>query len=338
VEATADVDIDLVALEAQPHPAVTDFLTWLTVERGRSANTLSAYRRDLARYQRHLTRRGVDPMGATSDDVLAFVHVLQGEGLAPSSVTRTLVAVRGLHRFLVADEIRPDDPAADIEIPSVPKGLPKALTLDQVTAVIEGVQGDDPVSRRDAALLETLYGTGARISEVVGLSIGDVDLHDGLVRLMGKGSKERIVPLGRMAASALDRWFAEEGRAAMAPKQWARRGDAEAIFLNQRGGRLSRQGAFGVIRKRGAAAGITDELSPHVLRHSCATHMLDHGADIRTVQELLGHKDLRTTMVYTHVLNRGGKGIVSPADVVSEAQASYAAIESPADTLHEATL
>lgn len=301
VPSATDVDIDLIELEQRPHPTITDFLTWLTVERGRATNTLNAYRRDLARYQRHLGNRGADPMSATDDDVLAFVHVLQGEGLAPSSVTRTLVAVRGLHRFLVADEFRPDDPAADIEIPSVPKGLPKALTLDQVTALIEGVQGDDPVSRRDAALLETLYGTGARVSEVVGLSIGDVDLHDGLVRLMGKGSKERIVPLGRMAAAALERWFETGGRSELAPERWARRDDAEAVFLNQRGGRLSRQGAFGVIRKRGADAGITDELSPHVLRHSCATHMLDHGADIRTVQELLGHASISTTQIYTKV-------------------------------------
>ena len=204
-------------------------------------------------------------------------------------------------RFLVADEIRTDDPAADIEIPSIPKGLPKALTLDQVTRLIESVGGDDAVSRRDAALLETLYGTGARISEVVGLSISDVDLHDGLVRLMGKGSKERIVPLGRMAAAALERWFDVGGRAELAPDRWARRGDAEAVFLNQRGGRLSRQGAYGVIRDRGAVVGLTDELSPHVLRHSCATHMLDHGADIRTVQELLGHASISTTQIYTKV-------------------------------------
>lgn len=297
----SDVDIDLVALEARPHPAIDDFLTWLTVERGRAANTLVAYRRDLARYQAHLDRRGVDPMIASPDDVLAFIHVLQGEGLAPSSITRTLVAVRGLHRFLVADELRPDDPAADVEIPSIPKGLPKALTLQQVTALIDGVQGDDPVTRRDAALLEVLYGTGARISEIVGLSIGDVDLRDGLVRLMGKGSKERIVPLGRMAAAALERWLDVGGRAELAPQQWARRGDAEAVFLNQRGGRLSRQGAFGIIKQRGAVVGLADELSPHILRHSCATHMLDHGADIRTVQELLGHASISTTQIYTKV-------------------------------------
>ncbi|MDG1877747.1 MAG: site-specific tyrosine recombinase XerD [Acidimicrobiales bacterium] len=295
------VNLDLVALEERPHPTIDDFLTWLTVERGRAANTLAAYRRDLARYQAHLARRGTDPLGSSHGDVLAFVHVLQGEGLARSSITRTLVAVRGLHRFLVADEIRPDDPAADVEIPSVPKGLPKALTLDQVTALIEGVQGDEPVARRDAALLETLYGTGARISEVVGLSIGDIDLHDGLVRLMGKGSKERIVPLGRMAVTSLDRWLDVGGRNELAPKQWARRGDAEAVFLNQRGGRLSRQGAFGIIKDRGAVVGLRAGLSPHILRHSCATHMLDHGADIRTVQELLGHASISTTQIYTKV-------------------------------------
>jgi tyrosine recombinase XerD len=294
-------NLDLAALQDRPHPTVDDFLLWLTVERGRAANTLAAYRRDLARYEAHLARRSTDPMRATQSDVLAFVHVLQGEGLAASSITRTLVAVRGLHRFLVADEIRPDDPAADIEIPSVPKGLPKALTLEQVTALIDGVNGDDPVDRRDAALLETLYGTGARISEVVGLSIGDVDLHDGLVRLMGKGSKERIVPLGRMAVNALTRWFSLGGRNELAPRQWARRNDAEAVFLNQRGGRLSRQGAFGIIKDRGAAVGIRSRLSPHILRHSCATHMLDHGADIRTVQELLGHASISTTQIYTKV-------------------------------------
>ncbi len=280
-----------------------DFLTWLTVERGRAANTLVAYARDLGRYEQHLGQRNSSVLDAADDDVIAFVHVLIGEGLAASSITRTLVAVRGVHRFLVAEEIRPDDPAADVEIPQVPKGLPKALTLEQVTALIEGVSGDDAVSRRDRAILETLYGTGARISEVVGLSIGDVDLHDGLTRLMGKGSKERIVPVGRHAAAALGAWLEPSGRGAMEPQRWARRGDAEAIFLNQRGGRLSRQGAWGVVRLRGEAVGLRDELSPHVLRHSCATHMLDHGADIRTVQELLGHASISTTQIYTKVSN-----------------------------------
>ena len=188
--------------------------------------TLDAYRRDLLRYRAHLARRDRSPLDATADDVVAFVHVLTGEGLAPASVTRTLVAVRGLHRFLVAEDLRADDPADEVEIPRVPRGLPKALTLDEVTALIESVTGDDRVGRRDRAILETLYGTGMRISELVGLSLSDLDLHDGLVRVMGKGSKERIVPISRHAAAALDDWLAASGRGAMEPEHWARRSDA----------------------------------------------------------------------------------------------------------------
>ena len=280
---------------------VEDFLTWLTVERGRSANTLAAYRRDLARWITHLRSRHSVAGDATIDDVVAFVHVLQGEGLAEASVTRTLVAVRGLHRFLVAEEIRTDDPTADVEIPRVPRGLPKALSVEQISSLIDSVVGDDPVARRDRAILEVLYGTGARVSELVGMSLGDVDLVDGLVRLTGKGAKERIVPLGRHAAAALASWLAPAGRGALEPTRWARRGDAEAVFLNQRGSRLGRQGVWGVVRHRGDAVGLRDTLTPHVLRHSCATHMLDHGADIRTVQELLGHASISTTQIYTKV-------------------------------------
>jgi len=299
------VVVHVVDHQSQPSssvdPLVVEFLNWLTVERGRSRNTLIAYQRDLNRYQRHLDQRERTIAVAQAEDVVAFVRALQQEGLAPASVNRCLVAVRGLHRFLVFEELRADDPAADIEVPSTPKGLPKALTQEQVATLLDSIVSDDPVSRRDQALLETLYGTGARISEVVGLSLGDVDLHDGLVRLMGKGSKERIVPLGRMAATALTRWFEPGGRSSLEPRQWARRGDAEAVFLNQRGGRLTRQGAYGILTDRAAAARLTVHLSPHVLRHSCATHMLDHGADIRTVQELLGHASISTTQIYTKV-------------------------------------
>lgn len=291
----------VVHAEDRLDPEAEDFLIWLAVEKGRSPNTLSAYRRDLLRYRDHLRRRDRDVVTAAEDDVLAFIHVLVGEGLAPASVTRTLVAVRGLHRFLVAEEVRPDDPATEVEMPRVPRGLPKALTVEQVTALIEVVTGDDPVARRDRAILETLYGTGVRISELVGMSLGDVDLNDGLVRVLGKGSKERIVPIGRHAAIALSEWTAPSGRGAMEPERWARREDAEAVFLNQRGGRLSRQGAWGVVSKHGRTVGLGAELSPHVLRHSCATHMLDHGADIRTVQELLGHASISTTQIYTKV-------------------------------------
>lgn len=278
-----------------------DFLAWLVIEKGRASNTVESYRRDLLRYQGHLGRRGTDTLSATADDIVAFVHVLQGEGLAAASVTRTLVAVRGLHRHLVADEKRLDDPAVDVEIPQVPRGLPKALTVAEVASVIDAVAGAGHVARRDRAILETLYGTGARVSELVGMSFADVDLHDGLIRLLGKGGTERIVPLGGHAASALQQWFEPQGRPQMEPERWARRSDADAVFLNQRGARLSRQGAWGVVRRYATEVGLSDRLSPHVLRHSCATHMLDHGADIRTVQELLGHASISTTQVYTKV-------------------------------------
>ena len=299
VQARADpaADFEPVRLDAE----VEDFLVWLAVERGRSPLTLESYRRDLVRYHLHLVDRGRGPAGADSGDVIAFVRGLQDVGLAPASVTRALVAVRGLHRFLAAEGHRADDPAADVEIPPLRRGLPKALTAAQVASLVEAVAGDEPADRRDRAILEVMYGTGCRISELTGLSLADVDLHDGLARVMGKGSKERIVPVGRCAAEALERWLAPEGRGRLEPRRWARRGDAEAVFLNQRGGRLTRQGVWTVVRRRGAEAGLDGLLTPHVLRHSCATHMLDCGADIRTVQEMLGHASISTTQIYTKV-------------------------------------
>ena len=281
--------------------AAEEFLAWLAVERGRSPRTVEAYRRDLLRYRAHLEAGGRGFADAADTDVVAFVRRLRGEGLAPSSVTRMLVSVRGLHRFLVAEGHRDDDPAADVEIPGVPRGLPKALTVDQVASLMAAVVGDDPPARRDRAVLELLYGTGCRISEAGSLSLADVDLHDGLVRVTGKGDRERIVPLGRCAATALERWLSPSGRGALEPRRWARRGDAEAVFLNQRGGRLSRQGLWLVVRRHGATAGIGPRLTPHGLRHSCATHMLDGGADIRIVQEMLGHASISTTQIYTGV-------------------------------------
>ena len=278
-----------------------EFLAWLAVERGRSPRTVEAYRRDLLRYAGHVAARKRSLDDVATDEVVAFVRALQRDGLAPASVARMLVSVRGLHRFLVVEGHRDDDPAADVEIPSLPRGLPKALPVAQVVSLMEAVVGDDPPARRDRAVLELLYGTGCRISEAGSLSLLDVDLNDGLVRLTGKGAKERIVPLGRCAAEALERWLAPAGRGALEPDRWARRGDAEAVFLNQRGGRLGRQGLWLIVRRHGAAAGLGSLLTPHVLRHSCATHMLDGGADIRIVQEMLGHASVSTTQIYTRV-------------------------------------
>ena len=278
-----------------------EFLAWLAVERGRSVRTVEAYRRDLLRYQEHLARAGRSLDAAADTDVVAFVRALKSDGLAAASVTRMLVSARGLHRFLVAEDHRTDDPTADVEIPSLPRGLPKALSVARVASLMDAVVGDDPAARRDRAVLELLYGTGCRVSEAGSLSLPDVDLHDGLVRVTGKGAKERVVPLGRGAAEALERWLAPAGRGSLEPDRWARRGDAEAVFLNQRGGRLSRQGLWLVVRRHGDSAGLGSELTPHVLRHSCATHMLDGGADIRIVQEMLGHASVSTTQIYTRV-------------------------------------
>jgi integrase/recombinase XerD len=280
---------------------VLDLLTWLRVERGRSPNTLSAYRRDLTAYVTWLAGRGTSVGAVTEDDVNAYIGHLRASGRAPSSQKRALVAVRSLHRFLAEEQEGRADPAADIEVPRVPRGLPKALSEVEVAALLGAVEGFDATARRDRAILEVLYGTGLRISELVGLSLADLDLDAGLLRAFGKGSRERVVPVGRYAVAALVDWLGPAGRPELQPDRWARRDDADALFLNRRGGRLSRQGAWMVVKRAGERAGVTGHLSPHVLRHSCATHMVDHGADIRTVQELLGHASISTTQVYTLV-------------------------------------
>jgi integrase/recombinase XerD len=282
---------------------VEEFLAWMVAERGRAANTITAYRRDLAGYTEWLDDRGLELDTVTGGDLVAFVDERRRRGLAASTIARQLAAVRMLHRRLVLEGERADDPTADLEGVRVPAGIPKPLSEDEVTAVLDAVTGSDPVAARDRALLELLYGTGARISEVCGLSMGDIDFDAHLVRLFGKGAKERIVPYGRSAAAALERWFGPGGRVDLAPLQWRRRDDAQAVFLNTRGARLTRQAAWAVIKKYGRRSGLDPlrQLSPHVLRHSCATHMLDHGADLRVVQEMLGHASISTTQVYTKV-------------------------------------
>jgi integrase/recombinase XerD len=245
-------------------------------------------------------------------DVEAYVAFLRTSNLEtdpdqpvrsrkPRSVARSLAAVRGLHRFRVDELGGASDPTADVGAPRLPQSVPKALTEDEVNLLLGAVGGERAVDLRDRAILEVLYGTGVRISELVGLSLGDLDLEIPVMRVLGKGAKERVVPLGRYAARSLTDWLGPAGRGRLAPERWARRGDAEAVFLNARGGRLSRAGAWGVVRRYGDRVGLGARLTPHVLRHSCATHMLDRGADIRVVQELLGHASVATTQVYTKV-------------------------------------
>ncbi len=282
---------------------VEDFLSWMVSERGRAVNTVTAYRRDLVAYTGWLYECGLDLDAVGTDDIVDYVAARRASGLAAASVARQIAAMRMLHRHLVTEGVRADDPTAELEGVRVPAGIPKPLRETDVDALLDAVVGHDPVARRDRALLELLYGTGARISEACGLSMGEIDFDGHLVRLFGKGSKERIVPFGRRAAEALDEWFAPGGRVVLMPREWRRRDDAQAVFLNSRGGRLTRQAAWAVIKEYGRRAGLPDSehFSPHVLRHSCATHMLDHGADLRVVQEMLGHASISTTQVYTRV-------------------------------------
>ena len=290
---------------APPRPGLgrsaEEYLSWLAVEQGRSRNTLAAYRRDLLAYEQFLAGRGRRVEDADLAAVEEHLAGLRAGGAGPATVARALSAVRGLHRFCLDEGLSSSDPTADLAAPPLPRRLPKALSEEEVTALVEAASGDDPVARRDRAVLEFLYGTGVRVSELAGLSLGDLGSETGLVRVVGKGDKERLVPVGRLARAALDRWLSPSGRDQLAPARWARRGDAEAVFLNTRGGRLSRQGVWLVLKKRARAVDLEDRVHPHVLRHSCATHMLAHGADIRVVQELLGHVSIATTQGYTRV-------------------------------------
>jgi integrase/recombinase XerD len=270
---------------------VEEFLAALSAERGLATNTLQAYRRDLRQYLGFLDGRAPDP-GQVSN----FLSHLWGLGLRPASVGRKLAAVRGLHRFLVAEGMAEEDPTVWIDSPRRPAGLPKALGLDEVEALLEAPDPSMALGRRDRAMLEFLYATGARVSEVVGVDLAALNLEERTVLLTGKGAKQRMVPVGGQACRAI---------AAYLPDRMAlRRGrrDPGRVFLNARGRPITRQGVWGVVRRHAGRAGIPPErISPHVLRHSAATHMVERGADLRTVQEMLGHASIRTTQVYTRV-------------------------------------
>ncbi len=220
--------------------------------------------------------------------------------LAPSSVARAVVAVRSFHRFCAREGFVDTDPSEDVGAPRVPAGIPKALDEADVAQLLTAVTGDGPLAQRDRALLELLYGTGIRISEAVGLDLDDLDLEDATVRVFGKGSKERVVPLGREARRAL-RTYLGDGRLTLRHRALVQPRDGDAVMLNARGGRISRQACWQIVRRAGERVALGERLSPHVLRHSCATHMLEHGADLRVVQELLGHASISTTQVYTKV-------------------------------------
>ena len=284
-----------------PNDNIDDFLLWLRVERGRAESTLESYKRDLTKFEHWVAVQKLSTSTVEESDIIKFLRSLQAEGFAQSTVARTMVSVRSFFKFLAVEGLRNDNPTESVELPRVARGLPKPINESEVNALLASVEGDSAAARRDKAILEILYGTGARISEVVNLSLGDIDSHEGLLKLLGKGNKERIVPLGSYAMRALLQWLEPGGRGLFEPERWDNRDDSEAVFLNRRGGRLSRQGGWGIVKKYGGLVGLGSRLSPHTLRHCCATHMLEHGADIRTVQELLGHASITTTQIYTKV-------------------------------------
>jgi integrase/recombinase XerD len=277
--------------------AADRYLRHVAIERGLSANTVAAYRRDLGGYLDWLRSEGVEyPRQISAKHVAGFARQLatREEPLTASSMARMLSTVRGWHRFLLDEGLVDEDVAHEIKPPKLASRLPKAISVDQVTALLATTDGDDPVSLRNKALLELLYATGARVSEAVGLNVDDV-IDQDIVRLTGKGSKQRIVPLGSYARTAIDAYLVR------ARPTFSVRGKATpALFLGTRGARVSRQNAWLIIRQAAERAELSD-ISPHTLRHSFATHLLEGGADVRVVQELLGHSSVATTQIYTLV-------------------------------------
>ncbi|MDQ3879094.1 MAG: site-specific tyrosine recombinase XerD [Actinomycetota bacterium] len=286
-------------------PFVDEFLSHIAYEKGLSANTVASYRRDLGLWRRYCVSTGVDPAAATADDITRFLKKLRGgdkgtdeKTYRPASVARIIVSIRSLYRFLAAEGTLDSDPTATIGAPARERALPKAISLDEIERLLSQ-PADDLLGRRDRAILELLYAGGLRISELCGLDVDDVDLEKRSMTIYeGKGQKTRVVPLGRHAARAVAAYLTTTRpeltkRAARSPKG--------ALFLNARGARLTRQGCWKLLKGYAREAGLGDRVSPHTLRHSFATHMLDGRADIRVVQELLGHASLSTTQVYTLV-------------------------------------
>ena len=270
---------------------VNEYLTALRVERGLSANTIAAYRRDLEAYVRYLDRSTPAP-----DFIDGYLASMATDGKAPSTIARNLASIRGFHRYQIIEGISVEDPSRLAESPRIGAALPKALSVNDAIRLVEAPSLETNLGRRDRALLEALYGTGCRVSEIVTLDLADVDLETRSALVTGKGSKQRLVPLGTAAVQAIEAYLPDR-------LSLRRPGDdSGAMFLNARGGRLTRQGVFTIVRKHAVRAGIDiTKVSPHVLRHSAATHMVEGGADLRTVQEILGHASVSTTQIYTRM-------------------------------------
>ena len=277
-----------------------DFIGYLELERGLSRNTLEAYRSDLQQYGAFLKRRRLDPLRVTTGDLSEFVSELASgsdgrPAAAPATLQRKIACLRSFYRHLRREQILDHDPAAELRAPRPRGRLPQVLSRDEVKRLLGQPQGFSPIALRDRALLETLYACGLRVSEAIGLELSDLDLEGGILRARGKGSKERIVPIGSKAIDTL-RSYLERGR----PRLVGLR-DEKQVFVNKSGGGLTRQGLYKVVQRHARGAGLQRRMSPHTLRHTFATHLLAGGCDLRSLQEMLGHADIGTTQIYTHL-------------------------------------
>ncbi len=283
---------------------INEYQYYLKREKGLSHNTISAYLRDLEQYRSYLEKTfnltKIDKIERSH--IEAFMKSLSKKSLSTKSLSRKLTAIKGFHQFLLIENETKDNVAFDIESPKVEKTLPQVLSVPEVVKIIEGVKGTDPLSIRNQALLELIYGSGLRVTELLDLKISDIHLTEGYVRVLGKGNKEREVPLGDLSIQAL-RLYLTKSRNQLTMN------NIDYLFLNQDGKRLSRQGFFKILKKLAKLAGIEQDISPHTLRHSFATHLLEAGVDLRTLQELLGHEDIQTTQIYTHISQKHLKDV-----------------------------
>ncbi|MED4070438.1 site-specific tyrosine recombinase XerD [Priestia endophytica] len=285
---------------------IEDFIHYLVVERGLAPNTIESYKRDLVKYAEYLKK--VETVSSfeevTREHIIAFMRYMMENGKSSKTIARHVASIRSFHQFLLREHIVDKDPSVHIETPQVERTLPKVLSPDEVEALLTAPDESTPFGRREKAMLELLYATGIRVTELMNLNVEDVHMTMGFVRCIGKGDKERIVPMGKMASEALQKYI-EEGR----PKLLKRNQKEEALFLNHHGRRLTRQGFWKILKKLALSAQIEKELTPHTLRHSFATHLLENGADLRAVQEMLGHADISTTQIYTHVTKKRLKDV-----------------------------